>query len=103
MGFPPAESRDLNVCLARMHDQRQSAGLGGRDMRPEHLRLNVVRAVIVVKIETGLAYANHPRVFGKRGQLTGRRARMFARFVRMNPNRAPHVVVFSAMARTAGN
>ncbi len=43
-------------------------------MRAEHPLLNIARAVIVVEIETGLADADDPRMFGQRGQLIGRRS-----------------------------
>ena len=61
-------------------------------MRPEYLLLNIARAVIVVEIETGLAYANDPGMFGKRGQLIGRCSRVLGRFMGMSSYRAPHVV-----------
>jgi hypothetical protein len=57
----------LGVGLACVHDQRQSTGPGCRDMGAKHLLLNVAWAVIVVKIESGLANANNARMFGERG------------------------------------
>ena len=56
------DAANLVVGFPGMHDQRQPALMRGRDMRPEHPRLHLVRAVIVVEIETGLADADDPRM-----------------------------------------
>ncbi len=49
------------VGLAGMHHQRQAGAAGGFHMDPEHPRLDVPGAQIVVEIETGLADADHLR------------------------------------------
>jgi len=89
------EQRDgFLVGLAAMHDERQPALPGGRDMGAEHLALAVARTVVVVEVEAGLADPDDlgmPRLLD---QVGSRRLRLVSRLVGMNANRCVDEFVF---------
>ena len=64
--FVPQNACDLGIRVARVHDQRQAAVLGCRDMGAKDLFLNLARAVIVVEIQSGLADADDLRMLRQR-------------------------------------
>ena len=76
-----------------MNDQRQTRLARRRDVGAEIADLVVLRTVLVVIVEPRLADTDDTRMRRVRDQ--GRRLfdRLRRRFVRMHPDRAPHVVV----------
>ena len=81
------------VGFARMHDQRQAAVARGGDMGAENLRLHVARAVIVMKIESAFADADHLRLLRQFQQVARGQVRVFARLMRMRAHRRPDIAV----------
>ncbi len=60
-------------------------------MGAKHPFLHVARAVVVMKIEPGLADADNPLVRGEQGEIRGAQRRVVGCLVRVDADRAPDV------------
>ena len=81
------------VRLACVHHQRQAGPPCRMDMGPEHRRLHIARAEVVVKIQPAFADAHDPGPSGQFNQPVGSQIDVILRLVRMGPDRAPDVLM----------
>ena len=81
------------VGVAGVDDQRQAGFPRRPDVGAQVRPLRRPRAVLVMVVQTGLADADHPGVTGEFDQPFRRRDGLVSGFVRMNADRAVHVIV----------
>ncbi len=81
------------VGLARVDHQRQADLARRLDVLPEHRRLHVARAEIIVEVEAAFADAHHAGTLGQRHKIGRRHGRVVFRFMRMGADGAPDVGV----------